>query len=91
MAARVNRFSGNALVARVRHDKPVVIPLRSAKMLVSPARPSWLYLYISRLLPDPVMTAARRQFQLLNDPRDASPSWDSVKTGLREATPRSAH
>ena len=42
-------------------------------------------LYISRLLPDPVMSAARRQFQLLNDPRDASPSWDAVKTGLREA------
>lgn len=42
-------------------------------------------LYISRLLPDPVMAAARRQFQLLNDPRDASPSWDAVKTGLREA------
>ena len=42
-------------------------------------------LYISRLLPDPVMTAARRQFQLLNDPRDASPSRDNVKTGLREA------
>ena len=41
-------------------------------------------LYISRLLPDPVMTAARRQFQLLNDPRDASPSWDTVRTGLRE-------
>ncbi len=42
-------------------------------------------LYISRLLPDPVMAAARRQFQLLNDPRDASPSWDAVKAGLREA------
>jgi len=42
-------------------------------------------LYISRLLPDPVMTAARRQFQLINDPRDASPSWDAVRTGLREA------
>ncbi len=42
-------------------------------------------LYISRLLPDPVMTAARRQFQLINDPRDASPSWDAVRTGIREA------
>jgi glyoxylate reductase len=31
------------------------------------------------------MSAARRQFQVLNDPRDASPSWDAVKTGLREA------
>jgi len=31
------------------------------------------------------MTAARRQFQLINDPRDASPSWDAVRTGIREA------
>ncbi len=42
-------------------------------------------LYISRLLPDPVMAAARQQFQLLNDPRDAAPSWDAVKAGIREA------
>ncbi len=42
-------------------------------------------LYISRLLPDPVMTAARRQFQLSTEPRDASPSRDALKAGLREA------
>ncbi len=42
-------------------------------------------LYISRLLPDPVMTVARQQFQLLNDPRDAAPSWDAMKAGIREA------
>ena len=42
-------------------------------------------LYISRLLPDPVMAVARQQFQLLNDPRDAAPSWDAVEAGLREA------
>ncbi len=42
-------------------------------------------LYISRLLPDPVMTAAHQRFQLLNEPRDVSPSWDAVKAGLREA------
>ena len=41
-------------------------------------------LYISRLLPDPVMTAARRQFQLSAEPRDVSPSWDALKAGLRE-------
>jgi glyoxylate reductase len=42
-------------------------------------------LYISRLLPGPVMTAAHRQFQLLYEPRDVSPSWDAIKAGLREA------
>ncbi len=42
-------------------------------------------LYISRLLPDPVMAVARQQFQLLNDPRDAAPSWDALEAGLREA------
>lgn len=42
-------------------------------------------LYISRLLPEPVMTAAQQRFELVNEPRDVSPSWDAVKTGLREA------
>jgi glyoxylate reductase len=42
-------------------------------------------LYISRLLPDPVMAAARQRFQLVNEPRDMSPSWDAVRAGLREA------
>lgn len=42
-------------------------------------------LYISRLLPDPVMAAARQQFQLLNEPRDAAPTEDSLAAGLREA------
>lgn len=46
------------------------------------SRPS---LYISRLLPDPVMTAAQQRFQLVNEPRDASPSWEAMKAGLREA------
>ncbi len=40
-------------------------------------------LYISRLLPDPVMIAARQRFELVNEPRDVSPSWDALKTGLR--------
>jgi len=42
-------------------------------------------LYISRLLPDPVMAAARQQFQLFNEPRDIAPSWETFKAGLREA------
>ncbi len=42
-------------------------------------------LYISRLLPDPVMTAAHHQFDVVNEPRDASPSWDAMKAGLRDA------
>ena len=46
------------------------------------ARPT---LYISRLLPDPVMAAARQHYQLINEPRDIAPSWESVKAGLREA------
>ncbi|WHZ15058.1 MAG: D-3-phosphoglycerate dehydrogenase [Nitrospira sp.] len=46
------------------------------------ARPT---LYISRLLPDPVMTAAQERFQLLNEPRDIPPSWETVKAGLHQA------
>ncbi|CAE6767970.1 MAG: D-glycerate dehydrogenase [Nitrospira sp.] len=42
-------------------------------------------LYISRLLPDPVMAAARQQYQLLNEPRDAAPAHDTLAAGLCEA------
>lgn len=42
-------------------------------------------LYISRLLPNPVMAAARQQFRLLNEPRDAAPTDDSLAAGLDEA------
>lgn len=42
-------------------------------------------LYISRLLPDPVMAAARQQCRLINEPRDAAPSHDTLAAGLREA------
>jgi len=42
-------------------------------------------LYISRLLPDPVMVAARQHYRLLNEPRDAAPTNDSLAAGLREA------
>ena len=45
-------------------------------------------LYISRLLPDLVMTAARRN-QLPNDPRMPSPG-DNVKQATVGPTPRSA-
>lgn len=42
-------------------------------------------IYISRLLPDAVMAAARQQFHLLNEPRDVPPSRESLSAGLREA------
>lgn len=42
-------------------------------------------LYISRLLPDSVMTAARQQFTLLNEPSEAAPSGEAITAGLREA------
>jgi len=42
-------------------------------------------LYISRLLPDPVMIAAQERFHLLNEPRDLPPSWEAVKAGLKDA------
>ena len=42
-------------------------------------------LYISRLLPDPVMTAARERCRLVDEPTDNSPSADRLKAGLREA------
>ncbi|WHZ21396.1 MAG: D-3-phosphoglycerate dehydrogenase [Nitrospira sp.] len=45
------------------------------------ARPT---LYISRLLPDPVMTVAQERFRLLNEPRDISPSWETVKAALHQ-------
>ena len=42
-------------------------------------------LYISRLLPDPVMAAARQQFRLLNEPRDTAPADATLGAGIREA------
>jgi len=42
-------------------------------------------LYISRLLPDSVMTAAQERFQLVNKPSERVPSWDALKAGLGEA------
>jgi glyoxylate reductase len=42
-------------------------------------------LYISRLLPDSVMTAAQERFQLVNKPGEMAPSADALKAGLGEA------
>lgn len=42
-------------------------------------------LYISRLLPAPVMTTAQERFTLVNEPRDVAPSWETVQAGLRAA------
>ena len=42
-------------------------------------------LYVSRLLPDPVMAIVRERFQLVQDPRDALPSPSTLREGLRQA------
>jgi glyoxylate reductase len=42
-------------------------------------------LYVSRLLPDPVMTIVRERFQLVQDPRDALPSPSTLREGLYQA------
>ena len=42
-------------------------------------------LYVSRLLPDPVMAIVRERFQLVQDPRDALPSPSTLREGLCQA------
>lgn len=42
-------------------------------------------LYISRLLPDPVMVIVRERFQLVQDPRDALPTPLALREGLCHA------
>ncbi|HXT65750.1 MAG TPA: D-glycerate dehydrogenase [Nitrospiraceae bacterium] len=42
-------------------------------------------LYVSRLLPDPVMNIVRERFQLVQDPRDALPSPATLREGLCQA------
>ena len=42
-------------------------------------------LYVSRLLPDPVMTAIRTRFHLINVPEDALPTEDQLRAGLSTA------
>lgn len=42
-------------------------------------------LYVSRLLPDPVMTIVRERFQLVQDPHDALPTPPVLREGLCQA------
>jgi len=42
-------------------------------------------LYISRLLPEPVMAIVREQFQLVQDPQDALPVPSALREGLCQA------
>ncbi|MGH7182385.1 MAG: D-glycerate dehydrogenase, partial [Nitrospiraceae bacterium] len=42
-------------------------------------------LYISRLLPDPLMTVVRGRFQLVQDPHDALPAPSVLREGLCQA------
>ncbi len=42
-------------------------------------------LYISRLLPDPVMAIVRERFQLVRDPHDALPTPSALREGLCQA------
>jgi glyoxylate reductase len=42
-------------------------------------------LYVSRLLPDPVMAVIREQFHLLNSPQELSPARQSLLEGLCDA------
>jgi glyoxylate reductase len=46
------------------------------------ARPT---LYLSRLLPDPVMVIVRKQFQLVQEPVDALPTPSALREGLCQA------
>ena len=42
-------------------------------------------LYVSRLLPDPVMVAIRERFALVREPIDATPSLSALQEGLSKA------
>ena len=42
-------------------------------------------LYLSRLLPDPVMAIVRERFQLVHNPHDASPAPSALREGLCQA------
>ena len=50
--------------------------------LVTTARPT---IYVSRLLPDPVMAIVRERFQLVHDPHDALPTPPLLREGLCRA------
>jgi glyoxylate reductase len=49
---------------------------------VTDTRPT---LYLSRLLPDPVMAIVRKRFQLVQDPLDALPAPSALREGLCQA------
>jgi glyoxylate reductase len=49
---------------------------------VADTRPT---LYLSRLLPDPVMAIVRERFQLVQEPLDALPSLSALREGLFQA------
>ena len=42
-------------------------------------------LYLSRLLPDPVMAIVRERFQLVHDPHNALPALAALRGGLCQA------
>jgi glyoxylate reductase len=42
--------------------------------------------YVSRLLPDPVMALLRERYRLVEEPQDAPPSPSALQMGLREAS-----
>lgn len=42
-------------------------------------------LYVSRLLPDPVMAAIRERYRLVQDPTDRAPAPSALREGLRRA------
>ena len=42
-------------------------------------------LYVSRVLPDPVMAAIRTQFTLMQEPTDSPPSAATLRAGLSQA------
>jgi glyoxylate reductase len=42
-------------------------------------------LYVSRLLPNPIMTIVRERFQLVQDPRDILPAPSALREGLCQA------
>ena len=42
-------------------------------------------LYLSRLLPDPVMTAIRERFTLVQEPLEAAPQPAALRSGLSQS------
>ncbi len=42
-------------------------------------------LYVTRVLPDPIMAAIRRQYQLISEPKDRAPTPDEYRQGFAQA------